>query len=88
MEFDLRMVDGERWTVVSDQTPGLKAGIILSCWLRGLKAPAPSVVSIARSARNLKVDAGGGIGVLSRGQVDLIERNLFVVLGVKIGEDS
>ena len=37
--------------------------------------------------RNLEVDAGEGVEALGRGQVDLIERNLFVVLGVKIGED-
>lgn len=52
----------------------------------GLKAHAPSVVSVALGAGNLKVDAGSGVQALGCGHVDLIEWNLFVMLGIKIGE--
>jgi hypothetical protein len=44
-------------------------------------------VSITRCTGNLKLHAGGAVDPLRCGQVDLIQRNLFVVLRIKIGED-
>ncbi len=42
---------------------------------------------IPRCAWDSKVDAGGAVHLPRRRFVNLIQRNLFVVLGIEIGED-
>lgn len=42
--------------------------------------------SIARCARNPKFESTGAVGAHGGSKVDLLERNLFVMSGVEIGE--
>ena len=83
-----RHVDlGGWWLVVSFQFPGLKPAGFCGVLFVGLKPHVPSAVSIARCGWNLKLDACESVKAPGCGQVDLIQRNLFVVLGIEIGEN-